>query len=235
MNIYGINNARYLTLYVGLALLLSSVSAFGASPTTASSVSFPPSSNLWKVQKKGGKIVAVNPGLKISKTVFTDVDEETEVGQYDILSQVGPILSVNVSLYWEGGAHPGHLARISTVNLDKDKTPFLLTDIFPEDQILSALLNDKVVKKALRNKKPRNLAELIQVADGGCEISFYSLKEAFAFHHIKGNNVAIRIGLPHGCEAMRGNYTEIGIYLPIPVHLKSLLDQASRRGALMKK
>ena len=224
---------RYLALFVGLSLLLVYVSVVSQATTPVPNVT--PVSDLWRVQKKGENIVVVNPGLKKSKYVFSDLDTEDEVNHYDVLSLVGSILSVNVESHWEGGAHPGHLARISTVNLDQDNAPALMTDIFPEDQSVSALLKDKVIKRALGNKKPRNLAELIEMADGGCEISFLSLNDSFAFHHIKGNNVAIRVGLPHGCEAMRGNYTELGIYLPIPVHLKGLLDQASRRGTLMKK
>jgi len=193
-----------------------------------------PTSNYWSVRKVNGKIIAVNSMTKARKTVFTDVNKEDEISNYEISSLVGPILSVAESLYWEGGAHPGHLARLETINLDTGKTPVLLTDIFPEEEIVKALRNDKVVKKALGKKHPKKLSEIMEMADGGCEISFSHTNESFAFHHVKGGNVAVRIGLPHGCEAMRGNYTELGIYLPIPHNFTEYLKQAEKNHTLLK-
>ena len=147
------------------------------------------------------------------KTIFSDVDQPQESSRYDLASLVGPLLSVKESLYWEGGAHPGHLTRMETVNLDTDKSPVLLTDLFPETALLAALLKDRIIQKSLAGQKPKTIRELIQMADGGCEIGFHLLNESFAFHHIRKDRVAVRIGLSHGCEVMRGNYTELG-YLP---------------------
>lgn len=42
-----------------------------------------------------------------------------------------------------------------------------------------------------------------------------------------GEKAAIRIGLSHGCEAARGNLTQLGIVLNIPVKLKALLQEAN--------
>jgi hypothetical protein len=57
----------------------------------------------------------------------------------------------------------------------------------------------------------------------------------FAFHHVKGDQVAVRIGLSHGCEVARGALTQIGLYLPIPKALAEPLAAAAngRRGYLM--
>ena len=109
-----------------------------------------------------------------------------------------------------------------------------ITDLFDESLVLKALLNDKIVKKSLGNNTPLSLEELTQVADGGCDMSFFDFPYSFAFHHVKGNDVAIRIGLPHGCEVMRGKFTQIGIYLSIPVGASSLFKIADKNKTLMR-
>ena len=214
--------------------LLSLVLEAQAQPDKSEKTAFNSASGLWNVQKKNGKIVAKNSLTKKVKTVFTDINEEDKVNNYEIASLVGPVLSVSESLYWEGGAHPGHLARLLTVNLDTGQSPVRLTDLFPEEQIVAALLKDKIVKKSLGKQQPKCISEIIQSADGGCEISFYDINESYAFHHTKGDNIAIRIGLPHGCEVMRGNYTELGIYLPKPPQLAGFLEQADKQKTLQR-
>ena len=169
-----------------------------------------------------------------AKTVFSEVNEPQESSRYDLSSLVGPLLSVKATLYWEGGAHPGHLTRLETINLETGKSPVLLTDLFPETMLLAALLKDQIIQKSLAGGKPKTIQELIRMANGGCEIGFHLLNESFAFHHIQRDRVAIRIGLSHGCEVMRGHYTELGIYLPIPLGLKEVLEQAVRRKTLQR-
>jgi hypothetical protein len=100
----------------------------------------------------------------------------------------------------------------------------LLTDLFPKTTILNALLKDRVAEKSPAGRKPKTIKKLVRTADGGCEIGFHLLNESFAFHHIRNNRVAVRIGLPHGCEALRGNYTELGIPLSIPSKLSAFLE-----------
>ena len=58
--------------------------------------------------------------------------------------------------------------------------------------------------------------------------------ENFAFHHIEGNQVEVRIGVSYGCEVMRGNFEQIALYLPIPKALKRLLKRAEKKGTLMR-
>ena len=57
----------------------------------------------------------------------------------------------------------------------------------------------------------------------------------YAFHHVSGNRVAVRIGLSHGCEANRGGLTQLGVYLPIPAALSAPLTAAAagKQGFLM--
>jgi hypothetical protein len=113
-------------------------------------------------------------------------------------------------------------------------TPVLLTGFLPEEQLLAELMKDPVVKQALDDSRPKTFSELVKMADGGCEMDFHPISDSFAFHHIKGDKVAVQIGLPHGCEVMRGHYTELGIYLRLPDQLKEMLEQADRKKTLGK-
>jgi hypothetical protein len=223
---------KYIQTFLSLVILLA-IPAW----TTAQSVQpiFPSTAGHWQVRKTNGKIVAENSATGKVQTVFSEVDKPTEASRYDLASLVGPLLSMKESLYWEGGAHPGHLTRMETVNLDTDKSPVLLTDLFPETALLAALLKDRIIQKSLAGQKTKTIRELIQVADGGCEIGFHLLNESFAFHHIQKDRVAVRIGLSHGCKVIRGNYTELGFYLPIPQGLRDFLEVAAKRGTLQLK
>ena len=154
-----------------------------------------------------------------------------------VLSIVGPYISFQVvsSGYSEGAAHPWHVQYYETKNISNGKK-VKLTDLFEEEEVFKALLNDSVIKKALGDNNPKDLNELFKQVDGKCD--FYLDEDSlnsFAFHHIKGEMVAIRLGLKHGCEASRGNFTQLGFYLKIPESLKRSLDRANKNNVLMDK
>ncbi len=152
------------------------------------------------------------------------------------LSWVGPFLSFESGRYWNclGTAHPGAVTNYETLNVETRK-PVSLTDIFEDQVLLKALLNDGVIKRHVpANMRFASSTHLMNYLNtqgtGQCE--YYFSKDnlsRFAFHHIKNNQVAVRMGLSHGCEAARGNLTQLGFYLPIPPGLKSAFRQASAR------
>jgi LysM repeat protein len=119
--------------------------------------------------------------------------------------------------------------------------PVNLTDFFSEATLLTAFLNDAVVKKALAGsevKNPTTLAELyeaLQWADITIKECDYYLPanylSQFAFHHLRKNQVAIRVNLPLVNHSCQGDNLFIAFYLPIPTSLKTALKQASFRKA----
>ncbi|MCM0080104.1 hypothetical protein L4X63_00710 [Geomonas sp. Red32] len=201
------------------------------------------SSFSWGVVKSGAKIVATNRMTKRTFTVFADSEEEGTVEggnrafesgtSYEVVSLVGPVLSVCESWYSDSGAHPSYGSRFRTVNLDRGKEELSLTDIFDESEVLTALLKDRIIGKHLGKVTPKRLADL-EALDGGCEIDFQGLNRSFAFHHLKGGAVAVRIGLPHGCEVMRGNFTQLGIYLPLSRPAIGYFRHAEKNKTLMR-
>jgi hypothetical protein len=60
--------------------------------------------------------------------------------------------------------------------------------------------------------------------------------ERFAFHHVEGNNVAVRLNVSWNYEIYRFSSTQIGILLPVPARLRKALQDADarRQGFLMR-
>lgn len=164
----------------------------------------------------------------------------------------------------EQTAHPGGESRFIAIDLskptkgvarraeDSDYTMpdnvVSLAEIFREEDILRALLADALIKKALASSEksgtPKTLAQLLEAFDTGVSVAedernCFSISKdlltRFAFHHVEGDKVAVRLGLS-GTGVCRELLTQIGILLPIPESLKPVLTNASagKRGFLMK-
>jgi len=92
-------------------------------------------------------------------------------------------------------------------------------------------------------QSPRSLSELyawlkdVLLDDGFCS---YELPEdfltRFAFHHLEGDKVAVRLALPYFVEICRGKYLELDLLLPVPESLKEplALAQTGKAGFLMQ-
>ena len=238
------------TLLIGLGIFWVTGPAAAQSP-----VEVPAGQRIFKTTGKSGNVIYFAKTLLDYPEAF-DLRWDTQVATYKnqaiytvtlnegcegsstyrMLSIVGPYASFKGSSggYCEGAAHPSAFQWIGARNLKTGKKASL-TEIFAASDLYQALLGDGVIKKALKDERPANLDELLDATEGGCK--YYIGKHilsAFAFHHVKGDKVAVRIGLSHGCEVMRGNFGQLGIYLPIPAKLQKALREAERGGTLMK-
>lgn len=186
----------------------------------------------WAYNKTNGQIMATTPDNK-KILLYTDEISGTsdDERKYAIHSSVGPYASVKYEYYFEGGAHPAYGTFYEVMDA-RSQNLITLLDIFKEEDVFEALLNDGVIQNALY-ETPSTIDELIEFTDGGCEMLLEeNLLESFSFHHIKDDKVAIRIGLTHGCAAARGNLTELGLYLPIPQGEKSWFLAANENKTL---
>jgi hypothetical protein len=171
------------------------------------------------------------------------VTEASSGSTYAPLSMVGPYLSLEVASggYWPGAAHPSAITIFEVVDLGDTGRRASLERIFPEADLLSALLADKIVQTQLGDSgpRPKTLAALVKAlaeSDNPCEYSFATdLLSHFAFYDVVGGKVAVRIGLPYGCEVARGNLTQLGILLDIPAGLKADLARARAGGGFVMK
>lgn len=168
-----------------------------------------------------------------TKTWVENGFEHSSESTAKVLSVVGNCVSVKIDWYADGGAHPSYGKCFRTFNIVEGRQASLL-DYFSEEELFKALMGDTVVQNILKGTHVQNLNELLEQADGGCKYFFGKhVLENFAFHHINGNKVAVRIGLSHGCEIERGNFGQLGLYLSIPATLKAELTEANRNKRLM--
>jgi hypothetical protein len=155
----------------------------------------------------------------------------------NMLSVVGPYVSYQTDYYYEGGAHPSYGTGYRTYHMQTD-TSIQLQDIFDEKDILNALQKDEFIQKYLTAEKYydyNTLNSFFDHLDGECAY-YFSMDNLshFAFHHVKGDMVAVRIGISYGCEAMRGNFSQVGIYLPMNRKFKKMINKAIKNQVLMK-
>jgi hypothetical protein len=118
-----------------------------------------------------------------------------------------------------------------------------LMDYFPEREVLRALQNSAVIKEALRGDSPSSLAKLYKLLKEQNiwinKVPFIfprDLLTRFAFHHLQGDKVAVRLGLPSIGGAVRSLHAELDLWMPItPAWKKSLTLAASgKEGFLMQ-
>ncbi len=142
-----------------------------------------------------------------------------------------------------GGAHPTGGSDIVVVDPARPGHTILLTDLFPDADILRALLADRVVQKGLKvgTPSPHTLPELMQALsgqdiDGDPDFPFEpQMLARFAFHHLENGKVAVRLFVFGHSEAGRNLSTQLGLLLPIPAKLATSLARAAngRAGFLM--
>ena len=203
---------------------------------------------------------------QMARQEFADIEKDSDghceyERSFSLLSVVGPIVSYQdaYNLFCERAAHPDGASRFVAVDLSKpagarrgaDETPLpgnvaKLTDYFPATEIHKALMADPIIQKALDGKRPRTLAELLKLIgeefptvaedEKTCFTLDADLLTRFAFHHVEGNKVAVRLGLS-GTGVCRYNLTQVGLLLPIPAALQPALAsaEAGSEGFLMSR
>ena len=167
---------------------------------------------------------------------------------YRLLSAVGPYLSLEEGVYCDcGGAHPTSVKRFRAIDLERSSqrspSPASLTSIFPERNVLAALLGDPMVAGALGAlPKPESLAALLQTLEEetvkvkDCEYEFPDdLLSSFAFGDAEDGNVSVQLGLPSAAQVCRGEMIQLGLTLPTPQAIQAWLRDAKerRRGLLL--
>ncbi len=147
------------------------------------------------------------------------------------VSAVGTIVSWSVGEYWDcsHAAHPG--ARRYFVARDLEKTARGLRDdsasifrFFDRAEVERALAADPYLSR-FRDAGPL----------GPCEFSLsgYAVRWAI-WDRQPGGQVQVRLGLGHGCEAMRGNLTVIGLTLHPKPEVVGAIERAAQDGLLMR-
>jgi len=185
----------------------------------------------------GGEAIAENGKSGASIKLFKSSRDGSDCMQYRMLSLAGPLVSFEYTWTSTGGAHPDNGRTFQTVDLSRNAEKIALIDLFPENDILTKLLADSVIC-ARSSDTVTTLKELLE--NYRCQGIPGDLLSSFAFHHLKGDSVAVRIGLDWSieCRYARSDPVQIGIYLPLKGILRDTLDNelhsSDTLGLLMK-
>lgn len=153
---------------------------------------------------------------------------------FTLLSVVGPYISFMYSYDGSGGVHPIIANYYRTYSLTC-QSEIQLTEIFPSEDIYIELLKNSIIKKYLKNYKPKDLHDLIKNIDGGCQTNFLSMLENFAIKEISNSKAVIEFGLGHGCEVGKGTFTNFEITLLVPEKYKEIFVQAKENESYLNK
>lgn len=140
-----------------------------------------------------------------------------------LLSAVGTVVSFEKvgSGYCEGAAHPWASSTFAAVDLRTGK-PVSLYELFPKAEVDAAIAADPFLQKSKSDP------------EADCKFTLDGFDKSFAFVDLKADRVGVRIGLTHGCEAARGNLTQIGIQLKPSSALHAELTAAEAGKTLYK-
>lgn len=168
-------------------------------------------------------------GLRDCKTNLER--EEQHRADYQVtgalISVVGDVISYYVSEYGDcGGAHPFAYTGFGSLDL-KTLKAVALNSLFDDAQINAALDADAFVKKVRAQEMSDDCSLMVESPD--------AKRTSFAFHHIKGDKVAVRVGLSHKYEVCRGSFAQVGVYLKPTATLMKQLKEAQAAGLLMDK
>jgi len=194
-------------------------------------------SSLYKVESLWGKILVNGRVLWDIESDHREALRERENSQDDwvvdygisrrVLSLVGRYLSVRAfsDSYGAGAAHDSRSTDIVAYNLDLGLGGRAnLIDLVDEDSLVAALKNDSFVKKAAADlglarelSAARTMSEIDKIMSKGmaCEWSWPArgILSQFAIldYDAASAVLSVRIGLGYGCEAARGNLTQLGV------------------------
>lgn len=215
----------------------------------------------WSDQRATARHVESGKEIQLYKDRKSEAEGNRLENNYTMLSVVGTVVSYRFEWYSEGGAHPSYgtayeatdLSKFnSKIRTGKERLPKAnLAELFGSKAVFRALVTEPTVLAGVRgdlgdtgrppgsgataNPNPKSLKDVTEAADGGCQAKMgENLLTDFYFAFLLGGKVAaVQIGLSHGCEAMRGEFTRLDrIYLPVPEAMAEDFERAVKDGAL---
>jgi hypothetical protein len=168
---------------------------------------------LGETSYEGGTIRCYR-GMAVNIDNRTSIPDTLFLSSYSMCSAVGNLVS-----YWQG--------RFRTISLPSKKE-MLVTDLFPESEILARLLSDTLVTNRLAGKKPGTLQELLNSIVAGCATDFSNLLRSFTFNDVDGDTVFVRFGLEYGCAPTRISDTRLRIPLRTPPQYKNMFQESKK-------
>ncbi len=162
----------------------------------------------------------------VSFQLFEDETfEESEEGTFHrLLSSFGAYVSYSKEWYYEGGAHPSYGQTYHAVTVGETLAEADLRDLFPERALYAALQQTPLVQQTALDH-----ATLDELLDGlattyACEMSFERFFSSFFVKQVQDDIAEVVVGLTHGCEAQRGNFTTLILTVDVSQEKKAVFE-----------
>lgn len=172
-------------------------------------VAAPSETSVLQLDTTGRAVSATHRPTGRTHVLFDDetVEDSEEGTFYQLLSQFGPYVSYSQEWYYEGGAHPSYGKAYNAVSVGKAVEEADLRDLFAEETIYAALQQTELVRQT--PLPHTTLSELIQglATTYECDMSFDAFFSSFYVKAVDGEAAEVVVGLTHGCEVQRGNFT----------------------------
>ena len=156
--------------------------------------------------------------------VFEDeIVEDSEEGTFhQLLSCFGPYVSYSMEWYYEGGAHPSYGTTYNAVTVGETVEEADLRRLFSEEAIYAALQQTDLVQQT-----PLAHSTLTELIDGltttyECEMSFEGFFSSFFVERVVDGAAEVVVGLTHGCEVQRGNFTTLMLKMDVSEDMKEM-------------
>lgn len=144
-------------------------------------------------------------------------------------------LRTNGSEMCNGMAHPNHWASVNTYQVNNGKVKEVtLSDLFSREDILEQLYKDSYLTEKYPVDTKKHIKRDFEKINHVCEAVDTSTLKSFTIHHIKGDQVAIRLFLKACGNGAVKMSKQIGFYLPAYGPLFEAINLSSENKLLMK-
>ena len=163
--------------------------------------------------------------LLFEDETFEDSEEGTV---HRLLYSFGAYVSYSREWHYEGGAHPSYGQSYHAVAVTDTLADADLRDLFSTESIYAALQ-----QTALAHQTPLDHTTLDDLLAGlattyECEMSFDDFFSSFFVDEIEGDTAMVVVGLTHGCEVQRGNFTTLALRLPLSEQTRAMVADHRR-------
>jgi hypothetical protein len=171
-----------------------------------------------------------------SEIAADNPEDPDDICEWHTLSIVGPYLSYMFTESHVGFSlpHPEYGCDYKVIRFDTREI-VNLTDIFPEHEIVKALVSDSLIQEQTAFDTTHTLAELLDdLDDNNADIIFRGMMSSFAFYDVTHDTVVVEIYLPPQHQGYAGNYTTFQIKLRIPKPYSRMFHRSKKEGSLLK-
>lgn len=209
--------SRWIVLLLPLLMVAAMCSNEPEPPTAAPAPAAPAPEAVLHLEFADRAVYALHRPSGRRHVLFEDetVEDSEEGTFHQVLSHFGPYVSYRMEWYYEGGAHPSYGKTYNAVTVGETVEEADLRNLFPESAIYAALQQTPLVRQT--PFEHTTLGDLLNglAAQYECEMSFDAFFSSFFVKAVQDGTAEVVVGLTHGCEINRGDFTTLTLTMNV--------------------